>query len=207
MGNKVIVENIEFNSLSQAAKFYNKEYNTVKNRIKIGWSIEEALELVERNQITINGKTFKCKQEACRYYNIARSTLDSRLKNGWIPEEAIKNNNKRKIYKYHKKNPIILNGNTFNSKAAAARYYNIDPAILYSRENIGWTLEEVLGIVPRTKYNNKPERFITIENTTYKSLLSACKHYNLNYNTVYTRISRGWSNEEAFELIARKRNK
>ena len=206
MANKVIVENIEYNSLRQAAKFYNKEYNIVKGRVALGWSLEEALELVERNQITINGKTFKSKQEACRYYRVARSTVDARLNNGYSLEEAFTKKSKRRK-KYKKRKPVILGNKSFKSKADAARYHNLDIDIIYGRERIGWTLEEAFELVPRTEYNNS-ERSITVENVTYKSLMVACKHYNLNYNTVYTRLKRrGWSIEEALELIPRKRNK
>lgn len=45
---------------------------------------------------------------------------------------------------------------------------------------------------------------ITIDDTDYASMHKACKAYNLVPSTVHRRISKGWSLEEAFELIDRQ---
>ena len=48
---------------------------------------------------------------------------------------------------------------------------------------------------------------ITVEGKTFNSIKEACKYYNLEYNTVYDRLNRGWSVEEAFELVPRQKKK
>lgn len=213
MSKKVTVLGVEYDSLRQVCLFYNKEYNTVKSRVALGWTYEEALDLVERNQIHLGDKTFRSKQDACRYYNVPRSTVEYRLDQGYSLEQAyglvpIKKGDKPKKRKPRKKRvirnsswEIKVRGKTFRSKAHAARYYNIDIMLVYARENLGWTLEEALGLVPRKINRGEP---IPVDGVIYKNLYVACKHYNLKYNTVYRRLERGWSIEEAFELVPRK---
>ena len=90
-----------------------------------GWSIEEAFELVERNNnrkpITIEGKTYKSINEACRHYNISYSTIYGRLKMGWSKEEAFGLVERDDNYR-----SIDLEGKHFNSIKDACKYYNKD---------------------------------------------------------------------------------
>ena len=44
---------------------------------------------------------------------------------------------------------------------------------------------------------------IIVNGKEFKSIIEACKYYNLNYKTVSSRLRKGWSNEEAFELVER----
>ena len=64
----------------------------VNNRItKLGWSLEEAFELVSRRStIVINGVEFASLAEAARKHNVKPDLVRQRLKNGrWTLREAL----------------------------------------------------------------------------------------------------------------------
>ena len=207
-GKEITVEGKTFNSIKEAAKYYNLALGTVNARLNRGWSIEEAFGLVERKNesfkpITVNGKTFKSIAEACRYYNLDYKTVLQRFCNyghGWSIEEAFGLVERKE--KPRKGNEVILEGKTFPTIKEACKYYNLNYNTVYSRLVDGWSVEEAFGLVSRNN-NYKP---ITLEGKTFKSIVEAAKYYNLDYNIVYARLNRGgWSIEEAFGLVDSKK--
>ena len=212
-GNKrkqITIEGRTFNSINEAVKYYNLNYNKVWSRLNKGWTIEEAFELVQRKrkygdqrEITVGGKTFTSIAEAARYYNIDNIKINNRLNRGWSIEEAFelvkKENNKGK-----KGKPITLEGKTFDSIAEACRYYNLALSTVNARLNKGgWTNEEAFGLVERNCINKgKP---ITVEGKKFNSIKEASEYYNINYSLALGRLKRNWIPEEAFELVERKK--
>ena len=98
-GKNIIIDGKCFISIAQACRYFNSNYNTnlnystVKSRItKCGWSVEEAFELVPRNNsckhIIVEGKEFKSIKEACDYYNLDPYIIRNRLREDWSVEEA-----------------------------------------------------------------------------------------------------------------------
>ena len=60
---KISVEGNSFKNVTEAATFYNLKPKVVRDRIRADWSVEEALELVDRevrvyNGCLIQGKNF-----------------------------------------------------------------------------------------------------------------------------------------------------
>ena len=100
-------------------------------------------------------------------------------------------------------NQITLEGKTYKSVKEASDYYKVNYDKIRGRLRTGWTLEEAFGLIER---NNNKGKSITIEGITYKSIAIACDYYNLNYGTVHNRLYNGWSIEEAFELVKKKKN-
>lgn len=47
---------------------------------------------------------------------------------------------------------------------------------------------------------------ISIEGKTFKSITEACRHYKVNYEKVRNRIKCGWTLEEAFGIVERKKD-
>ncbi len=70
----------------------------------------------------------------------------------------------------------------------------------YCKENCKWSTRK------EQNRNTRQNRLITINGIT-KPLAEWCEIYNLNYKTVCTRIYRGWTSEEALELVPRKKKK
>ena len=53
--------------------------------------------------------------------------------------------------------------------------------------------------------NFKGKDEITVNGKTFKSFSEACRYYNLDYDNVLTRLKFGWTPEEAFELVDKKK--
>ena len=81
-----------FRSKAHAARYYNVDVTLVYVREKLGWTLEEALELVprinSRDPITVENVIYKNLHIACKHYNLKYNTVYRRLKRGWSIEEA-----------------------------------------------------------------------------------------------------------------------
>ena len=74
-----------------------------------------------------------------------------------------------------------------------------------NRLHKGWTLEEAFELVKRDGVKGTE---ITVEGKTFISIAEAARYYNLNVYMVSQRLNiLGWSIEEAFELVPRKRKR
>ena len=156
----IILEGVYYESIKEACRWYLLDYDNVKNRLnRLGWTLEEAFELVERDKenkgtskpITIKDKTFKSFKEACRYYKLNSSIVSGRLKTGWSIEEAFG----LVIKKDGGYKPVTVDGKTFRSVGEASRYYNVDYDKARKRINSGWTNEEAFELVPRCRKRGK----------------------------------------------------
>ena len=152
---KVIIKGKTFETVKDACRYYNLNYNTVEKRLSRNWTLEEAFTDIKTigNSIVIKGKKFKSVKEACRYYNLNHNTVKSRLNNNWSIEEAFE-------LKERKNNNIInVKDKTFKSLSEACRYYNLNYNTTKSRlTKYGWSVEEAFGLVPvksRRKNNGK----------------------------------------------------
>ena len=198
---KIILEGKTFKSIAEACRYYNLDREIIYRRVNNGWTLEEAFEIVERKykqKITIKDKVFNNLLDACRYYNTDYALLRNRIESGWNIEDALKT----PVLIERKGKYIFIDNNEFISLAEACRYYNKDYIKVHSRLKIGWSLEEALEIV---KKENGSYKSITVKDKTFKSVTEACKYYNLPRVNVIKRIKRGWSIEEAFELVPRKK--
>ena len=68
----------------------------------------------------------------------------------------------------------------------------------YYKENCKWSTRK------EQQRNMRNNRWITINNKT-QCLMDWCKELNLKYNTIFTRLLRGWPVMEALEIVQRKR--
>ena len=85
-----------FESVASAASKFNLKRSTVSMRLKRGWSIDEALGIVERIttaskgiEIEFDGEIFPSIAKLVEKYNKSRKQVYSRLKAGWTLEQAL----------------------------------------------------------------------------------------------------------------------
>ena len=83
-----------FDSLKQAVQYYGVKYGAAKQRLgQYGWSLQEALELKEREQpgtkIAVEGVEYPSISAAALAYEISASGLCNRLRKGYTPEQAV----------------------------------------------------------------------------------------------------------------------
>ena len=102
---------------------------------------------------------------------------------------------------------ITVGGKTFKTKKEAAEYYNLNEEMVCGRLRNGWSIEEAFELLPRKRKHAIP-REIIVRGKTFETIADACKYYNLKESKVRDRINQlGWSIEEAFELVPRRKNK
>jgi hypothetical protein len=95
--------------------------------------------------------------------------------------------------------PIVVGGERFASRGAAAGCFGVDPTVFNIRVGrLGWTPEEAAGLGQRRKYARRP---VKIGRTTYPSLKSAAEALGLNYRLVHDRlVQKNWTERQALEL-------
>lgn len=91
VGKQFIYNGKEYSSLTSFCKEYSLNYDLVKNRLKYGWSFEDAISKPkqERNTVLYDGKFYKSIPELAKDVGISVSTIRSRLNSGYSIEESI----------------------------------------------------------------------------------------------------------------------
>ena len=85
-----------YKSGSELAVAFGIDDRTLMRRLNDGWSIEEALEIVERDfknkpqELLVEGKLFASRNEAARHYGLNIATVATRVvRRGWSIEQAL----------------------------------------------------------------------------------------------------------------------
>jgi hypothetical protein len=128
-------------------------------------------------------------------FGIYEETLRARLNAGWSVEQAVeispRPKSKRSGTKYK------IGDKTFSSETEMSVYFGITPEKFRSRFYVlGWSLEESLELEKRTRFS------IKVGDTTFASLREACQAFETPREKVRSRIKRGWSIDQAFEIIS-----
>ena len=161
--------------------------------------------MIENNTIkfplTYKGKTYKNFAEISRHLGVAYSTMKYRLCNGETNlDEVLKVTNG--INKGRSK-PVTVNGETFESMDKACSHYNIAYSVVRNRLRRGWDLERAFTSNANRKCSISINDTDIGEVLVFDCLADACRHYNLNYVVVSKRLERGWTMEEALNLVDR----
>ena len=100
-----------------------------------------------------------------------------------------------------KKN-IILDGVEYASIKAACAAYGRNYSTVGSRIRNGWKIEDAIT-TPTTGNARKGARIgiraVTVNGVKYRSVMQACKAYNVQYQTVYDRMRKGSTLEQALQ--------
>ena len=193
-----------YKSESSMCKKYGVNRNTYRQRIKNGWTVEEALTnrrvepVVKQNQSKnvedhLGNKYYSIK-EMCAEYGVNSTTFNTRIKAGYTLEEALTGIDKETSKGIKQGNCNACKdhlGNEFDSETQMCRYYNINYGTFKSRtENLGWSIKDALT-KPSVNYvydhlNNK-----------FETARAMCAHYGVRFDVFYRRRKLGWSVEEA----------
>ena len=82
----------KFNSAIEMCKHYNIDYAVFKRRMRLGWSLQRALEQPVQKRCSVQdhkGNWFESIDKMCEYYGINRTTYVMRRKAGLSIEEAL----------------------------------------------------------------------------------------------------------------------
>ena len=129
-----------YKALSEAT---GVEYNTLISRIKVGYSIYDAVKGtldgkpmgIKRELIEFEGEYYPSYIAIARKYKVNEDTFKSRRTNGWTIHECIYGKNEAKI-KYE--------GVTYPSYMALAKAFGVNVTTFYARRRRGWTIPECI---------------------------------------------------------------
>ena len=88
---KVIVEGITFEDQKKACKYFKIKYGTFRTRLRLGFSIKDALTKRKKNEnsVIVNGIKYKNRFIASRRLKISKNTVTSRIRAGKSVEDAL----------------------------------------------------------------------------------------------------------------------
>lgn len=145
----------------------------------------------------INGMTFHTLPEIANYFNINVEQLRLRIyKQNMSIQDAINHKPKKVKQKKKNRNIITKDGEIFSSVYEISKKYDLAQV----------TIERLLKNNKSIKHYNRPKSEFIINGVSYKSLTSYCNDHNLNINTVYSRIKRGQTLEEAVNQKIKKQS-
>ena len=186
-------------SLKELSKYFNIRYETVKGRIRLGYSVEDALLTPAREWKigwssilhTVDGVTGTV-EDLDRYFDISFYTVKGRLDRGWSLEDALS----KPIIE---KNVYTVNGYT-GSLVELCRHFEISYGTVYYRLSKGMSLEKALISKTPKSINSYPSvrgRIYTVRGVT-GNISKLSDYFGISKNTVKCRLRKGMSPEEAF---------
>lgn len=201
MSRSIIVEGKEFDSLSKACLHYGLPLSVVHSRLSIGWTIEEAFEIVPRklvqkhqnkaytnDKVIVNGKEFQSCAEACRYFGVSYNTAMKRLERGYTLEDVFNPD-----YTNKRSKRVTVEGKEFRTIKAACDFYKKNKHTVESRLRAGWTPEQAFDIDIKA--------LMEIDGHKFRTMQEMCDFYGVNKNTYRKRLECGWTVEEALGIV------
>ena len=212
-----------FKSVSDMVKYYGISRPTYISRIKLGWSLEEALTVPPikdgGNFKATNsldgfedhlGNKFNNKSQMARYWGISPAQLHSRLRQGMTLEEALTKKTTPRG-NYTKRGVVDHLGVKYSSIPKLAKAYNIKVITLNDRLKRGWSMGKALTTPIDTSSHHKTKKISNVpvqdhKGVWYNSYYALAKAYGLSFSTLYGRLVKmGWSMEDALLTPTRKR--
>lgn len=175
----------QFESIAEMCRFHNMTRITYQNRVRMGWSQQEALTRPRGNYGVKNvyldheGNTFNTQEEMSDYWGVslakiirAKSKTDS-----WADavSKAV-----RGTYIDHK-------GNYFKSLDAMCEFHNVTYNTYVTKRNKGLSLEECLTPKPIVKDH--------LDNI-YESINEMCRAYGISRQLYSLRSAKKWCVED-----------
>lgn len=201
-GTPVIYKGKSYSSIKQLCEAYGVCYSMVIQRLKLGWTVDAAVDTPLKNHR--NGKKIKYEdKEYPSLRNLALSkkmpyhVLQMRVKNGMSIKKAVETPVGELMG-----NETTFNGKTYPSFSKMCKAYDKPSSIVLSRMGMGWSLERALTVpVRKTKNNFIPD--LTYDGKTYKSLKALCDDIGADYQNTLNRLHRGKNLKDAIEIPKR----
>ena len=182
-------------TLTAMCQHYNLRLDTYRNRLKKGFSKEEALtyKLYQTKVITDHkGNPFASRQDMAEHYGIDITTFSHRLKKGMTLEEALT----KPLYK----NITDPFGNTFTTIKEMAEHYNVSSASVSHYQN---NPEKLKRLLTEKRVNPLVEDH---KGNVFNGLDEMLKHYDITYSAYRQRIKKlNWSLEKTLTTPVKKR--
>ena len=96
MAKRVTVEGVQYRSISEASRQHNLDPSLVAARLSMGWTLHEALELINRpktnsagREIVVKGVKYAKIKDAAEIYGFSGRFIANRINLGLTPEQAL----------------------------------------------------------------------------------------------------------------------
>lgn len=215
-GHQITIMGITYENIRKAHDSLqpSASLNTVKARLRYGWSTEEALEVIKKTdgrkenkksiKITLNGIIFNAK-EISEKFNLPYSTVVDRIKRGATAEQAVglapiyRNDLIPQTEAYKNRKPIVkktytVDGVKYKSINELANEFKLSPRLVYNRmRDNGWSAKKA---VTEPIYES-----VTVNGKKFRSAMSAWEEIGQTSFSTYTaRKSNGHTLEACLGL-------
>jgi len=152
-----------------------------------------------RRKIKVANTLFASVTEAAIHFGVHKGNAVRRLNAGWTPEQALELEPKPKR-QAHNKRTLITSIGVFESYRQAAITTGIQESTIQARVRKGWSHDQALELVdpPNREYSGNA---LCCDGKTFKSTAAFARHYSKNSIRTAKRLKRGWSPEQAVDLV------
>ena len=183
----------------EVAEHYGVKPNVFHMRInRLGWSVEEALGIKEREPksrvpIEFKGKKYNSGKHFAEEFGLVYPTFKKRRRDGWTLDECL--NPKLRKTKFNGRWNFIHNGRTYASLRDFASKHHLVYGNMVNNLKRGWSLDECLNpaMRPKRQFQTKP---VSHNGTTYKSISEFAEKNGLSISLTKSRYYNGWTLDE-----------
>lgn len=206
------IRNRDFDSLIDAAEFFNIPISTIARRQKMGWSLEQTFgledapsnsrnteDLTQLDLISHAGKIFSSVNDFAINYNLdpelVRQKLFQNMSGSQIIEES-KITLKSEI-------TIRLDGKQFKTPSDLAKYYNANASMVSARLEKGWSPAQSVGLMPKPESEDPYQDVVSlvVDGNLFSSINEIAVKYKLQNEALIKLVSNGTSPQEAVENL------
>lgn len=198
------VGSLNFHSIKEAAIHFGLPSSRVTERLRSGWTTEQALELADppkptknrkRRELVVKGTGYSSLRELASAFKVNENTLRMRLDAGWTIEQATGLVG-RKEFRF----PVSHNGIVFENARQLSNHFKFSHSTVTYRIRSGWTLEEIVGAKKRLSSHSNYKAIVR-DGISYPSLAEAARTHNIDLQALRGRLRLGWPIEAALGIV------
>ena len=203
MATKPVTDHLgnQFASKSAMYRHYNKPGSTVDNRLRRGWTLEQALTIDNDDQSAkVNfgktctdhlGNSFPNIRTMCEHYGTTEKIYWGRIRIGWSIEKAL--TTPIQTQPSNSKEITDHKGHVFPSKQKMCKYWGVPRNTYNLRIKRGWSMEKALT-EPIHKINNTGPKLCKDHlGNEFPSQNAMCRYYGISKDLLQSRLDLGWT--------------
>lgn len=148
---KLVVDGTLYESILDVAIHFKVNPTTLARRLRTGWSIEQAVEIVpppkrtgNAQTVTYNGTTYTNLKHLAEAFGKNVAMLRRKIREGLSIEDAIEDKQLKKISPLAK--PVDFNGKSYPSIQSLVDAHHITASVFNRRIKRGWSMEQALEL-------------------------------------------------------------
>lgn len=157
------------------------------------------------------GRMFPSVTEMCEAWKVPVVTYHQRLRRGCTVRQALTGEGiaPPRGRREESCGPAVDHlGNVFSSTIEMCEHYRVPYSVFKGRRRLKWNIEDALTKpAPKKKKNGRKTKqtierkkyYVDYEGKRYKTVKAMCEAHAVPYSTYKTRLSAGWTREEALK--------